>query len=311
MRGDVYYISRRHVRRAGRTQEYRDHRTRAGLRHAGMALALRRRYRVFANTTLVVEPIAQLVAASGGGNPRGLPNEDSTSFEFDATNLFSPNPSPGPRSVDRRHALQCGCARDRAFAHGFDRSHAGRGFPHFTAIQFRARLGPRRRHDRTSSARSRLSFRRISLHRSIQHRSRDGTLRRNEVYLRAPFGRSIVDLSYLKLPPSAADPTLGRAGTDQSEHDHRGLWRLGRVRRSPPRPRQKPDAREQHRDQIRGRMLCGLARLSPPGHRDIELEAASSVVFRLGLKTGFTRRIMTVRFHPTLEAVGEMRKFVA
>ena len=38
---------------------------------------------------------AQLIFASGGGNPQGLPNEDSTSFEFDATNLFSPNPSPG------------------------------------------------------------------------------------------------------------------------------------------------------------------------------------------------------------------------
>src|SRR4029079_2943985 len=47
------------------------------------------------NTTLVVEPIAQLVAASGGGNPRGLPLEDSAAFEFDVTNLFSPNPSPG------------------------------------------------------------------------------------------------------------------------------------------------------------------------------------------------------------------------
>ena len=47
------------------------------------------------DTTLVVEPIAQLVVASGGGNPSGLPNEDSTAFEFDVTNLFSPNPSPG------------------------------------------------------------------------------------------------------------------------------------------------------------------------------------------------------------------------
>src|SRR6185295_7929542 len=45
--------------------------------------------------TIVVEPIAQFVVASSGGNPNGLPNEDSASIEFDATNLFSPNQSPG------------------------------------------------------------------------------------------------------------------------------------------------------------------------------------------------------------------------
>ena len=47
------------------------------------------------DSKLVVSPIAQLIVASGGGNPKGLPDEDSASFEFDATNLFSPNPSPG------------------------------------------------------------------------------------------------------------------------------------------------------------------------------------------------------------------------
>ncbi|HJP20661.1 MAG TPA: LPS assembly protein LptD [Alphaproteobacteria bacterium] len=38
-----------------------------------------------------VEPIAMLIAAPYGGNPDKIPNEDSASFEYDDTNLFSLN----------------------------------------------------------------------------------------------------------------------------------------------------------------------------------------------------------------------------
>jgi LPS-assembly protein len=43
----------------------------------------------------VIEPIVQAVVAPYGGNPKGIPNEDSDSFEFDETNLFSLNKFPG------------------------------------------------------------------------------------------------------------------------------------------------------------------------------------------------------------------------
>lgn len=49
-------------------------------------------------TTQVVEPIVGVVAAPSGGNPDEIPNEDSRSFEFDTTNLFSLNRYGG---VDR------------------------------------------------------------------------------------------------------------------------------------------------------------------------------------------------------------------
>lgn len=39
----------------------------------------------------MIEPIVVLVASPYGGNPSSIPNEDSESFEFDDTNLFSPN----------------------------------------------------------------------------------------------------------------------------------------------------------------------------------------------------------------------------
>lgn len=47
------------------------------------------------STNYVVEPIISLIAAPRGGNPGKIPNEDSLSFEFDDTNLFSSSRFPG------------------------------------------------------------------------------------------------------------------------------------------------------------------------------------------------------------------------
>ncbi|MBT6096076.1 MAG: LPS-assembly protein LptD [Rhodospirillaceae bacterium] len=46
----------------------------------------------------ILEPIASLAIAPNGGNPDEIPNEDSTDFEFDETNLFSFNRFSG---IDR------------------------------------------------------------------------------------------------------------------------------------------------------------------------------------------------------------------
>lgn len=43
----------------------------------------------------LVEPIVMAVVTPYGGNPHTIPNEDSLSFEFDETNLFSINRFPG------------------------------------------------------------------------------------------------------------------------------------------------------------------------------------------------------------------------
>lgn len=48
----------------------------------------------------ILEPIAELVLAPYGGNPREIPNEDSQSFEFDETNLFALHRFPGLDRVD-------------------------------------------------------------------------------------------------------------------------------------------------------------------------------------------------------------------
>ena len=67
-----------------------------------------------------VEPMVSLNVAPTWGNTRNIPNEDSSDFEFDETNLFEPDPLSRPRSGRYRHpgrlraALQlAGPARDR------------------------------------------------------------------------------------------------------------------------------------------------------------------------------------------------------
>jgi LPS-assembly protein len=47
------------------------------------------------NFDIVIEPVAQLIAAPTGGNDERIPNQDSTSFDLDEGTLFEPNRSPG------------------------------------------------------------------------------------------------------------------------------------------------------------------------------------------------------------------------
>lgn len=62
------------------------------------ALALDWRYPLVRDSQYMrqlVEPIVMAVVTPYGGNPDTIPNEDSLSFEFDETNLFSVNRFPG------------------------------------------------------------------------------------------------------------------------------------------------------------------------------------------------------------------------
>ena len=52
------------------------------------------------NSSLILEPIAQLAVSPHEGTRSNLPNEDSVAFEFDETNLFSFNRFPGFDEVE-------------------------------------------------------------------------------------------------------------------------------------------------------------------------------------------------------------------
>ena len=56
----------------------------------------------------IVEPSVDVVAAPSGGNPDEIPNEDSRSFEFDDSNLFSVNRFPGLDRWEGGHRMNYG-----------------------------------------------------------------------------------------------------------------------------------------------------------------------------------------------------------
>lgn len=56
----------------------------------------------------VLEPMAGIILAPNGGNPRKVPNEDSLDFELDDTNLFSPNRFTGLDRVEGGNRIHYG-----------------------------------------------------------------------------------------------------------------------------------------------------------------------------------------------------------
>ncbi len=115
-----------------------------------------------------------------------------------------------------------------------------------------------------------------------------GTIRRNEVSLRAKLGRSFVDLSYLKLPPSATDPSLGeqeQVNLAATVFVYRNWGLFGEARRDLAKSKMLESAIG-----VRYEDECFVVQLG--FHRrdtaTLNLKPASAVIFRLGLKTGLT-----------------------
>ncbi len=67
----------------------------------------------------VIEPIVQVIGAPYGGNPDEIPNEDSASFEFDETNLFSFNKFPGLDRWETGPRVNAGMRAAAYFDEGF------------------------------------------------------------------------------------------------------------------------------------------------------------------------------------------------
>jgi len=238
-------------------------------------------------TNLVLEPVAQLVAASNGGNPKGLPDEDSIAYSLSATNLFSPNPSPGldlwtggSRSTFglRTTALLPGGAQVTTLL--------GEQYRLNTSQDLAPGLGLNT-HASDIVGRTTADFTpNLSITHQFSLDPRTGRIQQNELYLTGKFGLSTIEASYLKLPPTAADPSIGHQeqinlNTTVILYQNWGVFGVAR------------------RDLSQGKMLeagfgltydndCFVAAIG--FHRRyttiLNLPPASSIVFHIGLKTG-------------------------
>jgi LPS-assembly protein len=157
-------------------------------------------------TSLVIEPIVQLVAAPYGDNPKGIPNEDSTQLELNELDLFSFNSSPGYDVVETGPRASAGVRTEAFFPTGSVELLVGQ--------TFRLKPDPIFGPDTGLSGKSSDIVGRLTInfppHFSVTHRvdidPDTGTVRRNEVYVDADYGRSSLELSYLRLPPSEVVP---------------------------------------------------------------------------------------------------------
>jgi LPS-assembly protein len=239
------------------------------------------------DTTLILEPIAQLIVASAGGNPAGIPNEDSRSFEFDATNLFNPIQTPGLDRWTGGTRSNVGVRATALLPTGSIEATLGQNYRIRSDADFAPGSGLGENH---SDIVGQLKFQfppSLVMIAQFNIDPDDGTIRRNEVYIRAALGRATLDFSYVKLPQTAADPSIG----EQQQISLStvipifGNWAI---------------FGEARRDLAQSQMLesgvgfkyedeCFVISLGYH-RRDTEtlnLKPASAVLFRLGLKTGF------------------------
>jgi LPS-assembly protein len=238
------------------------------------------------DSSVVVEPIAQLIASPNGGNPVGLPDEDSVAYQLSATNLFNPNPAPGLDLWTGGNRATFGFRATALLPTGAVVTTLGEQYRFTEDRDLPEGLGLNT-HASNLVGRITADFApNFSLTHQFTFDPRDGTIRQNEVYVTGRFGLSTLELSYLKLPPNGADPSLGQQeqinlNTTLILYRNWGVFAVAR------------------RDLAQGKMLeagfgltydddCFVAALG--FHRRyttiLNLPPSSSVVFHIGLKTG-------------------------
>lgn len=164
------------------------------------------------DTSFVLEPIVQGIFQPYGGNPKGLPNEDSTAFEFSDGNLFDFDRMPGYDLVESGPRANVGVRAETYFPGGTVEALVGQVFRPKRTNVFSTSTGL----DRTASDLvGRFTIKLppyLDLTQRVDINESTGTMKRNEVYLTGTYGRSSLRVSYVKLPD---DASLGLAAREE------------------------------------------------------------------------------------------------
>ncbi|MGQ0742250.1 MAG: LPS-assembly protein LptD [Alphaproteobacteria bacterium] len=152
------------------------------------------------NTSYVLEPIIQFIAAPYGGNPKGIPDEDSASFEFNTTNLFSINKFPGIDRWEDGPRANAGVRWSWLFPSGTLQLMLGEEF----RLKANRRFAPDSGLGGTHSdivGRIKVDFAPyLDLTHQLRIDQKTGSILSNQLDVRAKWGRSFLDLTYLRLP---------------------------------------------------------------------------------------------------------------
>ncbi|HEY6579074.1 MAG TPA: LPS assembly protein LptD [Rhizomicrobium sp.] len=184
-------------------------------------------------TGFVVEPIAQVIAAPYGDNPAGIPNETgysilptgstTTDFQLDSTNIFDLDRLSSHDLVESGPNANVGFRSQALFPTGSVDFLLGQAY----RLKPDPVFAPDSGYDgRTSDLVSSLVVNfppNLSLSDRIDVDSSTGTLERNEASVDAVYGRSSLEISYLKLP--SEEVTLGLGAREEVKAQVLvGLW---------------------------------------------------------------------------------------
>lgn len=154
-----------------------------------------------ASDSIIVEPIAQVIAAPYGGNPPGIPNEDSADFEFSDTNLLAFDRFPGYDLWESGPRANVGLHGVAYFPSGSIDALLGEVYRLKPDPIFQETTGL---NGDVSDIVSLVTVKfppYIEMANRLDIDNATGSVRRNEVYLQASYGRSSVEVSYVHLPP--------------------------------------------------------------------------------------------------------------
>lgn len=187
----------------------------------------------FGMTGFVVEPIAQLIAAPYGDNPAGIPNETGysvlptgssiTDFQLDSANIFDLDRLSSHDLVESGPNANVGVRSQALFPEGSVDFLLGQAY----RLKPDPVFAPDSGYDgKTSDLVSSLVVNfppHLSLSDRIDVDSSTGTLERNEASVDASYGRSSLEVSYLKLP--SEEVTLGLGPREEVKAQMLvGLW---------------------------------------------------------------------------------------
>jgi LPS-assembly protein len=152
-------------------------------------------------TAFVVEPIVQAILAPYGGNPSDIPNESSYNIELGENDVFSFDRVPGSDIVETGPRANVGFRTEAIFPKGSVEVQIGEVLRLKPDPVFAAETGFS---DTASDIVARFTIK-FPPYLSLTHRvdvdQSSGSIRRNQVYLDGYYGRSSIELSYLRLPP--------------------------------------------------------------------------------------------------------------
>ena len=152
------------------------------------------------NAAFIVEPIVQAIAAPYGGNPKGIPNESSQNIELGENDVFSFDRIPGYDIVESGPRANVGFRTQAIFPKGSVEFQLGQVLRLKPDPVFAEETGFA---DTASDVVGRFTIK-FPPYLSLTHRvdidESNGTVRRNQVYLDGSYGRSSLELSYVRLP---------------------------------------------------------------------------------------------------------------